>query len=382
MTPPPAVLIAGGGTGGHIYPGVAIAEALARERPELAVRFACSERPVDARVFESLAHAWPWEPLAAAPPGLKPKALWRFVRRWGPSVRRTRELIRGDEQFGRAQAVVLTGGYIGPPVSQAARVERTPTVLVALDATPGRAARWISRRASVSLIASPAMAAPAGFVALPPIVRDAARPPADAATCRARLGLDPDRPTLLITGGSQGARTLNEAVLAWVERDGHAALTDTDRWQVLHQVGTDETTLRRANEVYASAGVDARVAPFIDDMGAAWGAATLGVGRAGSSTVSEAWASATPMIFLPYPFHADEHQRRNTRILVETGAARVVGDTPDEPDATRAGLTDTLAAWLSDADVRRRAAAAYEELPTTDGARQVAERVLTLLAPA
>ena len=151
--------------------------------------------------------------------------------------------------------------------------------------------------------------------------------PPDA--CRRELGLDPSAPTLLATGASQGARSINALLGALVQSDP----TAFSGWQVLHLSGAaDEQRLRSA---YAAAGVRAQVRPFLHGMGAAWGAADLAVSRAGASSVAEAWANAVPTVFLPYPHHRDRHQQRNAQPMAEAGGAIVEADRPDRDENLR-----------------------------------------------
>src|SRR5690606_17293760 len=151
-------------------------------------------------------------------------------------------------------------------------------------------------------------------------IRRAALASADAAECRRRLGLDPDRRTLLVTGASQGAESLNRFMATFAERRPEA-LRD---WQVIHLAGPRQIgDLRSA---YERAGVPAAVFEFLDAMGEAWGAADLALSRAGASSVAEAVANRVPTIFAPYPWHKDQHQKRNAEPLIDAGGAWLVDD--------------------------------------------------------
>jgi hypothetical protein len=179
-----------------------------------------------------------------------------------------RGLIAAKRQSGPV-VVVAMGGFVAAPAAQAARAERVPVVLVNLDAVPGRANRWIARHARRVLTAAKVPGIDWEYVR--PIIRRSAMAPGDRATCRHMFQLDAERSTLLVTGASLGARTINEFMLAWLER--HGALLRN--WQVIHQTGQGEHDgLRQA---YERAGVPALVVPFLDTMGAAWGAADLAV---------------------------------------------------------------------------------------------------------
>jgi UDP-N-acetylglucosamine--N-acetylmuramyl-(pentapeptide) pyrophosphoryl-undecaprenol N-acetylglucosamine transferase len=239
---------------------------------------------------------------------------------------------------------------------QAARVERAKVIAINLDASPGKANRWIASRAHVRL--STTRDAGPMWTTIPPIVRRDALAPGGVGACRRHLALREDVRTLLVTGGSLGAESLNAFLAAFVESDrGAKALRG---WQILHQTGPKMTEDLRA--AYARAGVVARVDSYLDTMGSAWGAADLCVCRAGAGNVSESWANRVPCLFMPYPYHKDAHQELNARRLGEGGRI-----TKDHVDA-RANMND--------------AGAALEQLLTNEGARSAMRAALAALGPA
>jgi UDP-N-acetylglucosamine--N-acetylmuramyl-(pentapeptide) pyrophosphoryl-undecaprenol N-acetylglucosamine transferase len=138
--------------------------------------------------------------------------------------------------------------------------------------------------------------------------------------CRARLGLDVDRPTLLVTGASQGATSINEFMIALIQCDPKMFAD----WQVCHLSGQGADESMRA--AYKRAKVRAVVQPFLNEMGLAWGAADLAISRAGASSVAEAAHNAVPTVFLPYPYHEDMHQKHNAQPLVDLGGAFIATD--------------------------------------------------------
>ncbi|MEN0020943.1 MAG: UDP-N-acetylglucosamine--N-acetylmuramyl-(pentapeptide) pyrophosphoryl-undecaprenol N-acetylglucosamine transferase, partial [Planctomycetota bacterium] len=327
MTKPLAVVVAGGGTGGHLYPALAILEHL-----DAYALFLPSERAIDERVLS--AAGVERRPLKAKPFSTKPIGLLKFMASWAPSVRAARETIRELQASGHRVVMLATGGFVAAPAVQAARVERVPVVLINLDDPPGKANRVVAKHARTVLSAAGHdEAMRRNWIPIPPIVRAAARAPGEPAECRQQIGLDPDRPTLFATGGSQGARTLNDVVLTLAERG------DLEGWQVVHQSGEDDQ--ERVEGRYRELGVPSVVRGLIDDVGGAWGAADLAIARAGAGAVAEVWANAVPTAFLPYPFHADEHQRRNAEPLVQAGGAVVVRDHKDA-QSTLAAAGDTF----------------------------------------
>lgn len=394
LPPPPSahgvVIFAGGGTGGHLYPGLAIAEEL-RAYAKLSGKtvscvFVCSDRPLDAEILrkaQETAVASPAKPLA-----LRPRGLFRFMRTWGRAVREARGVLRNarkDSIDGRV-VVVAMGGFVAAPVAQAARVERVPIVLVNLDAVPGKANRFIAWRARhqrgvagngegvVSTIPVRS-GTPGEWPVVGPIVRERALAAGAPEECRLRLGLDPKLPVLMVTGGSQGAKSINNLMVEYAKREAPLLAG----WQILHQCGkAEEDGVRRG---YAEAGIPATraiVQEFSDRMGDWWGAAELAVSRSGAGSVAEAWANRVACVFLPYPFHKDEHQRWNAEPLSKAGGAVLAKDAID----ARANMENAgkeLARLMRDAGARAAMREALATLGPAKGAADVARRVMKML---
>ncbi len=357
-----AFLFAGGGTGGHLYPALAIHEQLKLIEPSAAVRYLCSDRPLDAELLK--AEAVDFEPLRAKPIAIKPGGLIRFLNSWGPSVRATRAAIRAMRTKTDRVDLVAMGGFVAAPAAQAARVEHVGVTLVNLDAVPGKANRWIARHARTIVTAAPT---DRRWQQVPPIVREKAVCLDDPADCRRAFGLDPDMHTLLVTGGSQGARSINELMRVLVADRGQIF----DSWQVIHQTGPDADV----ESVYAEVGVGAFVAPFIDQIGRAWRAADLAVSRAGAGSVADAWVSATPTIFMPYPHHRDQHQKLNAEPLRAVGGAIVVDDLI-EPVANLAAAGQHIVGVMTDAHARSDMHVKLGGLGPADGARRIADMLI------
>lgn len=363
---PLRVVFAAGGSGGHIYPALAVLEALRTREPSTQAHFLCSQRPVDERVLGPTGEAY--TPSPAQPFGLRPKTLLRFVGRWGAALRQARSVLR------EADALVVTGGFVSPPAARAAKAEGVPVVVVNLDAVPGKASRLVARWADMALTSAPPASCPPDWEAIPPIVRNGAVSQASPEECRALFGLDADKPTILVTGGSQGAQSLNAAVVAaYVANKPHL-----EGWQFLHQAGGAAGEAERIQGDYRKYQASARVLPFIDDMGAAWRAATLAIGRGGASTVAEAWASATPTVFVPYPGHSDDHQAANARPLLESGCGFLAREQSDAL-STADEINKQLVPLVSDEPAREACAEAFARLGPTDGAQRVAHRVFEVI---
>lgn len=363
-----AFLFAGGGTGGHLYPGLAIREHLARLAPDARFLFLCSDRPLDAEILAREGVAY--QAIPARPLALRPAGLARFLMSWGSAVRAARGAIRQARERDTPVDLVAMGGFVAAPAAQGARAERCPVTLVNLDAAPGKANRWIARRAG--RIVTAAAVPNANWTTVPPIVRSGAVAPGPPEECRRLLGLDPGRKTLLVTGASQGARSLNQLALGLVDRERRAFASD---WQVIHQTGKGEEESIRA--AYRVAGVPAVVEAFFPRMGVAWGAADLAVSRAGAGSVAEAWANRVPVVFLPYPFHRDRHQQLNAQPLEEAGGAMVVEDRVHE-QANLAEAGRVITELMGDAEARSEMREALARLGPVDGAERVARLLLGL----
>lgn len=371
-TPRPSPLhlvFAGGGTGGHIYPALAIAEHAARLYPDTRPHILCSDRGVDADILGAQSVAW--TPLPARPPVFRPAPFIRFARAWNPSVRATREILR-DGAAGGPTILIAMGGFVCPPAAAAARSLALPVALVNLDAVPGKANRRVASRADRIFSAAEV---PQDWPVVGPIVRPALTEPIDPGDARAGFGLDPGARTLLITGGSLGAGSINDLLAALLDRRPAAFAG----WQAIHQTGKqhDPVPLRAA---YAKAGVRAWADHSIGalDMARAWAAADLSIGRSGAGTVAEAWATRTPAVFFPYPHHADGHQKRNARALAHAGAAIILDDHTD-PAANAEAHASTVFALLTDPARLGALAEPALRLPPADGAERTARALIDFL---
>jgi len=271
--------------------------------------------------------------------------------------------------------VVALGGFVTAPVVAAARSAGVPVLLVNLDATPGKANRWVAKRASRALSAVPTPTLPhfaERIIGMP--IRRMAIAPSDPLSCRESLGLAPNLLTLLVTGASQGATSLNQLVplLATRRRQLFAG------WQILHICGHGDSSALAA--LYRDAGVPAVVKTFVHRMGLAWGAADLALSRAGANSVAEAAINAVPTLFAPYPYHKDLHQKYNAQPLVDEGAAAMELDRIDA-EANCEGLGQTLAALMMDparrSDMRER----LQRRPREDAALTIATLLLETTRP-
>lgn len=368
------VVFAGGGTGGHIQPNLAIAEQLALLMPgNVRGTFVTSERPIDAKVLSDEAiEGFEFDQLVspAKPIAMKPMALARFVLNWGGSVRAGRRAIRELKQSCDRVVVVSTGGFVSPGVAMGARAEGVPSVLVNLDAVPGKANRLMQRWATRQLTSSPTSDSRLERIA--PIVRRRMLETPSQEEARAQFELDESRHTLLVTGGSQGAQSVNDFVVrALKELEDEMDLAS---WQVIHQCGKGaEESL---TEGYDALGIRAWVGAYIERMDLAFAASDAAVTRGGAGTIADLWATRTPALVLPYPYHADEHQKVNAKELADVGGVSVGSDRIEPGVNVRENLEKLRK--LFDPELRREMSVAIEGLGAADGARSVALIVLEL----
>ncbi|MBM4051837.1 MAG: UDP-N-acetylglucosamine--N-acetylmuramyl-(pentapeptide) pyrophosphoryl-undecaprenol N-acetylglucosamine transferase [Planctomycetes bacterium] len=364
---PKCVLLAGGGSGGHISPGLAIAERMKAIDPACRPVFVCSQRPIDAQMLTEAGaeHV----AIAAEPMSLRPRKLLRCIRSF---MQGRAEVLRMIDQL-QPSWVVSLGGFVTAPVVHAAQARRVPVLLMNLDATPGRANRWVARRARevVSAVPTPTITGFAREIIGMPL-RRLALAPAEQASCREQLGLLPGVRTLLVTGASQGANSLNDFMLLLAQREP-VSFTD---WQVLHLCGPSVSGgAARIEAGYRAAGVHAVVLPFLHRMGLAWGAADLALSRAGANSVGEAAANHVPTIFVPYPYHADLHQMHNAMPLVEQGAAALAKDAI-EPEANLRALGEPTLRLMRDHAARHAMRARLQARSEPDAAERIARFLL------
>jgi UDP-N-acetylglucosamine--N-acetylmuramyl-(pentapeptide) pyrophosphoryl-undecaprenol N-acetylglucosamine transferase len=342
------MVVAGGGTGGHLFPGLAVAECAAAADAG-GVLFVGSAYGIEARVIPQTRFAFRPVPIR----GLRGRgwrgALQLALQLPGATARAWR--ILGE--FG-AEVVVGVGGYASFPVVVAAWLRRIPTVLLEQNAHPGMANRVLARlarRVCTTFPAANAYFPPAKVVLTGNPVRPFATPPAAP-----RSGF-----TLLVFGGSQGAHRLNEA-LANAAALLHAALPAL---RVIHQTGAGDREALVAR--YAELGIAADVREFIEDMGAAYHAADLVVCRSGATTVAELTTLGKPSILVPYPFAADDHQRANAGVVAEHGAGILILDR----ELTGEGLAQTIIALARDRSRLDAMAEAARRLGVPDAAARV-----------
>lgn len=317
------IMIAAGGTGGHVYPALAVAKVLMRRGHE--VVWMGTPDSFEARVVPP--HGIPFERVRVS--GVRGKGLLTLLK---APLRVLRAVLDAWAVIRRQQpALVLgMGGFAAGPGGLAARLSGRPLLIHEQNAAPGLTNRLLARIATRVLEAFPGTFAGAITVGNP-VRAGFLELPAPAQ----RLAGHGSTPRVLVLGGSQGARALNQVLPAAL-----ALMPAGARPQVRHQAGR---TLDVAEAAYAQAGVSAEVLAFIDDMPAAYDWADLVVCRSGASTVAELAAAGCAALLVPFPAAVDDHQTRNGEYLVKAGAAMLIAEAALTPQR----LADTLADLLS-----------------------------------
>ena len=359
------VLFAGGGTGGHLMPALAIAEEMVRLEPSVRPFFVGSLRGLEASVLPQ--RPWAYELLPFEP-------LWR--RRWWRNVRLPFVLVESlravREILVREQPslAVGTGGYVAGPVMWAAMNRGIPAVLQEANAYPGLATRWLARRARQVHLGFPEARARLKlgpqtevFDSGNPIPPPPA-PRSSKADAKRRLGFAAERPLVFVTGGSQGALPINLAVAGAVESralPGGASLL----WQC------GQATLERFRGLRSER---VAVEAFIDPIANAYAAADLVVARAGGTIASLA-AWGLPAILVPLPTAAAGHQLSNARALAQAGAAVLI----EQSRLTPSVLAETISTLLSDPARMAGLASAIERRARPNAATEIASQALRLV---
>jgi UDP-N-acetylglucosamine--N-acetylmuramyl-(pentapeptide) pyrophosphoryl-undecaprenol N-acetylglucosamine transferase len=362
------VALTGGGTAGHLFPCLAAAEQLRLADPDVDLLFIGSRHRLDAELLPRYGYAYELIASEGFPYGLSLKAVRSAVSLLQGFLAARRILRRF-----RPHVVFGAGGHVAAAVVPAARSLGIPIVIHASDSLPDRANRFLGRWATKITVAWPAAAAhfPAGRVEC------TGQPLREELFARTReeayplFGLAPGRLTLLVTGGSQGARRLNAAVAGALPK-----LLERGDVQVLHLTGAlDFEQVKAQAEALAAPSDHYQCLPYSDEMGAAMRAADLIAMRCGASSVSEAAAFGLPMILVPYP-HAGGHQRLNAVPLVEAGAGVMFEDSQFNADV----LHDTVADLLDHPEKLAAMRQASANWGRRDAAARIAQIVMAAAA--
>ena len=356
---PIRVAIACGGTGGHLFPGLAVADQLVQRGCEITLLI--SPKEVDQQGVKGVTGM---EIVTLPAVGLRRGGELAFVRGFIQSYRAAARLFKSRPPH----AALAMGGFTSAPPILAARRAGARTFLHESNSIPGRANRWLSRVVQRAFVGFPAARGRlrSRHVTITGTPVRACFQVREAAACRLGLGLDPARPVLLVMGGSQGASGINELMLRALPL--LAARAPDLQW--LHLTGPSDT--QKVNEAYAALKLKAVVHPFFPDMELVLGAATAAVCRAGASSLAEIAAMRVPAVLVPYPTAMDNHQFYNARAFEASGAARLL----EQKSATPETLTQLLLDLIEKPAVHERMRHALAQWHTPHAAKQIAEAML------
>ena len=358
-TSSPFIAIACGGTGGHLFPGLAVAEQLAARGGT--VTLLISPKEVDQQAVQGVRGM---EVVTLPAVALQRGSRVAFLRGAWQSWRAARKLFRARPP----QAVLAMGGFTSAPPALAARQLGAKTFLHESNTIPGRANRWLARFVDQAFVGFP-QAAERLRVREATVTGTPVRPrfqPREAGPCRQALGLDPAQPVVLVMGGSQGANGINDLIRAALP----VLAQRVPRWQWLHLTGPQDTD--KVQHTYATLGLRAVVRPFLAEMDLALGAANAAVSRAGASSLAELAAMRLPSLLVPFPFAADNHQWHNAAAFAETGAAHWL----EQKDATPGKVAGSLQELVENEAAREKIQKALAQWHAPKAAQQIAEMIL------
>ncbi|MBN1394310.1 MAG: UDP-N-acetylglucosamine--N-acetylmuramyl-(pentapeptide) pyrophosphoryl-undecaprenol N-acetylglucosamine transferase [Pirellulales bacterium] len=374
------IVFAGGGTAGHLFPGLAVAERIAETAPHARITFCGVGKPLEQRAVAAAGFEYLRLPARPLPRGVGEAVA--FALEQFSSAAAAGRFLRGEN----VAAVVALGGYACVPMARAAIKHDVPLVLLEQNVVPGKATRWLANRASLICtsydetrnklrcrcpVRTTGNPIRRGFVKLRPLVAQILISPG-ATTGRGFTEELPHR-RLLVLGGSGGARALNVSV--------PPALYKVSRqlrgWRIMHQCGEEDAEPTRA--LYRKFALNAEVEPFFDDLPERMAETDLAVSRAGGSTVAELSAAGVPAVLIPYPRAADDHQAANARRYASGGGCvtidqrRLAGRLDDE-------LAERLCLLLADDALRGLMSSAMRRLARPHAAEDAAELIWSIAA--
>lgn len=307
------MFIAAGGTGGHVFPGIAIADEIKRRNPSVDITFAGTARGLESNLLPKLG----WPLMLMGSQSIKDKGLLGkllALMRLPFSVMRAALVLAVD----RPALVVSIGGYAAAPLVMAAWIVRVPVVLVEPNAVAGMTNRKLGRLARKVFIA---FEEAGKYFAEGKSVITGAPIRAEVLAAKRVPKKTEDTRTLFIFGGSQGAMRLNNAMCAAAQKLSSSGT----KFAVIHQTGVGIDP-KKVQAVYTKLGIEAKVMTFCDRIWDCYREADLVVARSGANTVAELAALGLPSILVPYPYAADDHQKANAMALVSAGGARMIED--------------------------------------------------------
>ena len=360
---------AGGGTGGHIYPAIAVAEKIVKISPEARIHFFCSVRSIDAKILSKT--GFEYTTLPAKGFSIRPRELIGFCSSFIESFKIARKIIAGSEK----PVVIGVGGFVAAPVCLAGHKLKVPVALLNVDIVPGKANKIVARWADEIFLQFEETGeyfarskARINVVGCP--LRSEFENP-DPERVKSELGLDPEKKILLVTGASSGAANVNEAVCLLLEKLSFFS----EAWQIVHLTG--RANFEEVKKKYSNAKIGHKVLDYFDNMAGLLAAADLLIGRSGAVSVAEYAAGVCPAICMPYPYHKDMHQYLNAGKLVEAGAAVIVDDLANAGERAE-WLAEELEELMANDSKREEMRDACKKIANTKASLKIAEILLKI----
>lgn len=372
MTKPLIFVFAGGGTGGHLLPGLAVAKELQARCADAKIHFFVTDRKIDEQILSQAGYSYTQQ--MVEPFSLKPWGFLTFSYGLLGSIRDAAKALA----ILRPAAVLGMGGFAAGPAGRVAGKLKIPLALLNPDAQPGLANKWLAKRAAKIFVQweTTAQALATRTQAELLVTGCPVRKQIYLATRQEgidRFGLDANKKVLLVPGGSQGAMNVNRTVIELLPQLD----TLSDYWQILHLTGPGKLEVVQQAYEQAATKIDYKLVDFTTDMPQALAAADLVLGRAGASSLAEFTAKRLPAVLMPYPYGRNQHQRANARCLADVGAAIIVPDKCDAK-ANAAAVGNVLLDLMTSEEKLTAMSAAYEPLFKENAAGQVAEELLKL----
>lgn len=353
------VAVACGGTGGHLFPGLAVADRLAARGASVTLLISAKE--VDRLAVKNLQGM----KIVTLPAVGLTRGHWvSFLR----GLRQSYNIARKSFLECTPHAALAMGGFTSVAPVLAARRFKAPVFLHESNTVPGRANRWLSWVVDQAFVGFPSSIGRLHNRRVS-LTGTPVRPkfqPLDTEACRTALGLDPARRVVLVMGGSQGAQGINELIIRSLPLLAKLGA----RWQWFHLSGAAGG--ESIKQAYAAQGLAAMVHPFFDEMQFAMGAADAAVSRAGASSLAELAAMRLPAVLIPFPAATDNHQFHNARAFEETGAARILEQRQARPE----DFANILGELMGDPIVRQKMRASLASWHKPQAADQIAQAIL------
>lgn len=356
----PYIAIACGGTGGHLFPGLAVARQLQQRGCRVALLI--SPKDVDQQAVRNAADL---EVITLPAVALQSGSRLAFLRGFWKSWRASRKMFKAD----RPDALLAMGGFTSAPPVLAARALGAKTFLHESNTIPGRANRWLARRVDQAFVgfaqATERLRVREATVTGTPVRSEFTKAHGAAES----FGLDSSRPIILVMGGSQGASGVNDLVIAALP----LVAQRMPHWQWLHLTGPKD--VEKVKAAFTQHGLRASVHPFLAEMNLAMAAATATVSRAGASSLAEIAALRLPALLIPFPAAADNHQLFNAQAFAATGAARVL----EQKSATPEKFFELLHGLVEDGATREKMQSALACWHAPKAAEQIADGILAAI---